>query len=182
MVGLAVGPDLCDRADGAGWAAANGLAAGAAACVAGDQRGELVGGRGGEDSRGDCAGGVAARARLGCGCSFAGIWTRRVRGGAGRSGSGGCGGGGFGDEPVVIAQRAGVPVWVGAERFAAGEAAEGLSECGGAQQVKSEMRDLPSAALRVRRQPDLRMTNHACICWMMGFSIGGWRGRWMWCW
>ena len=30
----------------------------------------------------------------------------------------------FGDEPVVIAQRAGVAVWVGAERFAAGEAAE----------------------------------------------------------
>jgi tetraacyldisaccharide 4'-kinase len=30
----------------------------------------------------------------------------------------------FGDEPVVIAQRTGVPVWVGAERFAAGSAAE----------------------------------------------------------
>ena len=30
----------------------------------------------------------------------------------------------FGDEPVVIAQRAGVPVWVGAKRSAAGEAAE----------------------------------------------------------
>jgi tetraacyldisaccharide 4'-kinase len=30
----------------------------------------------------------------------------------------------FGDEPVVIAQAAGVPVWVGAERFAAGQAAE----------------------------------------------------------
>jgi tetraacyldisaccharide 4'-kinase len=30
----------------------------------------------------------------------------------------------FGDEPVVIA-RAGVPVWVGADRFAAGRAAEG---------------------------------------------------------
>jgi tetraacyldisaccharide 4'-kinase len=30
----------------------------------------------------------------------------------------------FGDEPVVIARRAGVPVWVGAERFAAGKAAE----------------------------------------------------------
>ena len=29
---------------------------------------------------------------------------------------------------------------------------------------------------------DLRMTNHGCICWMMGFSIGGWRGLWMWCW
>jgi tetraacyldisaccharide 4'-kinase len=30
----------------------------------------------------------------------------------------------FGDEPVMIAQRADVPVWVGAERFAAGVAAE----------------------------------------------------------
>ena len=30
----------------------------------------------------------------------------------------------FGDEPVVMARRAGVPVWVGAERFAAGQAAE----------------------------------------------------------
>ena len=34
----------------------------------------------------------------------------------------------FGDEPVVIAQRAGVPVWVGAERFAAGLAAENDQE------------------------------------------------------
>jgi len=30
----------------------------------------------------------------------------------------------FGDEPALIAARAGVPVWVGAERFAAGAAAE----------------------------------------------------------
>ncbi len=30
----------------------------------------------------------------------------------------------FGDEPVMIARAAGVPVWVGAERFAAGVAAE----------------------------------------------------------
>ena len=40
----------------------------------------------------------------------------------------------FGDEPVVIAQRAGVPVWVGAERFAVGEAAEGFAASGGEQQ------------------------------------------------
>jgi len=33
----------------------------------------------------------------------------------------------FGDEPVVIARRTGVPVWVGAERFAAGLAAEAAS-------------------------------------------------------
>jgi tetraacyldisaccharide 4'-kinase len=33
----------------------------------------------------------------------------------------------FGDEPVVIAQRAGVSVWVGAARFAAGIAAEASS-------------------------------------------------------
>jgi tetraacyldisaccharide 4'-kinase len=30
----------------------------------------------------------------------------------------------FGDEPVAIAQRTGVPVWVGAERYAAGRATE----------------------------------------------------------
>ncbi len=30
----------------------------------------------------------------------------------------------YGDEPVMIARAAGVPVWVGAERFAAGKAAE----------------------------------------------------------
>lgn len=30
----------------------------------------------------------------------------------------------FGDEPVAIARRLGVPVWVGADRFAAGQAAE----------------------------------------------------------
>ncbi len=33
----------------------------------------------------------------------------------------------FGDEPVVIARRAGVPVWVGAQRFMAGMAAEGAA-------------------------------------------------------
>ena len=32
----------------------------------------------------------------------------------------------FGDEPVAMAQRLGVPVWVGADRFAAGRAAEGF--------------------------------------------------------
>lgn len=31
----------------------------------------------------------------------------------------------FGDEPVLIAERAAVPVWVGASRYAAGRAAEG---------------------------------------------------------
>ena len=61
----------------------------------------------------------------------------------------------FGDEPVMMARRLGVPVWVGAERFAAGTAAEA------------------SGAIQVRG---------ACICWMMGFSIAGWRGRWMWWW
>jgi tetraacyldisaccharide 4'-kinase len=32
----------------------------------------------------------------------------------------------FGDEPVLIARRTGVPVWVGADRFAAGGLAEGF--------------------------------------------------------
>ena len=32
----------------------------------------------------------------------------------------------FGDEPMLMARRLGVPVWVGADRFAAGSAAEGV--------------------------------------------------------
>ncbi len=36
----------------------------------------------------------------------------------------------FGDEPVVIAQRLRVPVWVGANRFAAGQAAEAAAGMG----------------------------------------------------
>jgi tetraacyldisaccharide 4'-kinase len=49
--------------------------------------------------------------------------------GYGRSGSGvelvvGTDTARYGDEPVIISQRAEVPVWVGADRFAAGESAE----------------------------------------------------------
>jgi tetraacyldisaccharide 4'-kinase len=40
----------------------------------------------------------------------------------------------FGDEPVVIAQRAGVDVWVGAERYAAGLAAEAQGRSTGVPQ------------------------------------------------
>jgi tetraacyldisaccharide 4'-kinase len=36
----------------------------------------------------------------------------------------------FGDETVLIAQRTGVPVWVGADRFRAGEAAEDVEKAG----------------------------------------------------
>ncbi len=45
----------------------------------------------------------------------------------------------FGDEPVLIARRTGVPVWVGAERFAAGQAAEDLAAAGeeGARQERN---------------------------------------------
>ena len=35
----------------------------------------------------------------------------------------------FGDEPVVIAERAGVPVWVAGSRYAAGRAAESRTSC-----------------------------------------------------
>ncbi len=35
----------------------------------------------------------------------------------------------FGDEPCLIAERTGLPVWVGAGRFAAGQAAEGRLSC-----------------------------------------------------
>lgn len=61
-----------------------------------------------------------------------GWWVNVLSRGYGRSGSGverveadlDGAAGRFGDEPVLIAQRAAVPVWVGAERFAAGQAAE----------------------------------------------------------
>ena len=96
------------------------------------------------------------RARVGSGCAFAGIWAEgsgveRVDPEADDAARR------FGDEPVVIARRTGVPVWVGAERFAAG---------------------------RRRRRVPARIEEllAVCICWMMGFSIGSWRGLWMWCW
>ena len=94
----------------------------------------------------------------------------------------------YGDEPMVIAQRTGVPVWVGAERFAAGSAAEELRRV-----KKIDFSDR-------KRKPGLKPLNQraiqgaesnpasserrlaAYICWMMDFSIAGWRGRWMWRW
>jgi tetraacyldisaccharide 4'-kinase len=59
----------------------------------------------------------------------------------------------FGDEPVLMARRAGAEVWVGGDRFAAGVRAEGKS------------------ALTL-----------SAPSWMMVSSIGGWAGRWMLCW
>jgi tetraacyldisaccharide 4'-kinase len=44
---------------------------------------------------------------------------------------GGGAAGRFGDEPVLIARRTGAPVWVGADRFAAGVAAEVAAEAPG---------------------------------------------------
>jgi tetraacyldisaccharide 4'-kinase len=59
----------------------------------------------------------------------------------------------FGDEPVLIAMRAGVPVWVGAERFAAGVA----GEAGEAERVGAMGREADSfAALRNDKQGVLR--------------------------
>src|ERR1035437_10311418 len=56
----------------------------------------------------------------------------------------------FGDEPVLIARRAGVPVWVGADRFAAGEAGE-------AERVGASGREADSSAsLRNDKQETLR--------------------------
>ena len=53
-----------------------------------------------------------------------------------------------GDEPVLLAQRSGVPVYVGADRYQAGAMAE---------------------------QSGAYAKDRWCICWMMGFNIGGWR-------
>ncbi len=63
----------------------------------------------------------------------------------------------YGDEPVLLAQRAagiGAEVFVGAERYEAGLIAEKTA-----------------AAERAR----------SCMCWTMGFSMGGWRGTSTWC-
>ena len=54
----------------------------------------------------------------------------------------------FGDEPVAMAQRLRVPVWVGVDRFAAGQAAEGF---GAGEQTADS-----SAALRNDKQGALR--------------------------
>ena len=67
----------------------------------------------------------------------------------------------FGDEPVVIAQRTGAAVWVGAERFAAGAAAESYAV--GEREADSSFDKLgvrreadSSAALRNDKQGALR--------------------------
>jgi tetraacyldisaccharide 4'-kinase len=67
----------------------------------------------------------------------------------------------FGDEPVVIAQRTGVAVWVGAERFVAGAAAEnyaaGEREAAHSfEKVRVQREADSSAALRNDKQLALR--------------------------
>ena len=66
----------------------------------------------------------------------------------------------FGDEPVVVAQRAGVPVWVGKERFEAGKAAEGAEGEHGAEpsfdKIGVRREADSSASLRNDKQEVLR--------------------------
>jgi tetraacyldisaccharide 4'-kinase len=57
----------------------------------------------------------------------------------------------FGDEPVMIARAAGVPVWVGAERFAAGLAAE--------QESKQQRTQRPQRETQ-RPQHETQMPQH----------------------
>ncbi|MDR3745107.1 MAG: tetraacyldisaccharide 4'-kinase [Acidobacteriaceae bacterium] len=54
----------------------------------------------------------------------------------------------FGDEPTLIAQKAGVPVWVGAERFAAGVAAESFAAGGGEADSSASLRNDKQESLR----------------------------------
>jgi tetraacyldisaccharide 4'-kinase len=61
----------------------------------------------------------------------------------------------FGDEPVAMAQRLRVPVWVGVDRFAAGQAAEGF---GAGEQAADS-----SAALRNDKQGGLRNDNRKWV-------------------
>jgi tetraacyldisaccharide 4'-kinase len=60
----------------------------------------------------------------------------------------------FGDEPTLIARRAGVPVWVGADRFAAGRLAESAesaqaTEPAGAAESRASARALHLHALHI---------------------------------
>ncbi len=119
----------------------------------------------------------------------------------------------FGDEPVMIARtlqskgcadgshpsriergmdgapssEAGseIPVWVGAERFAAGVAAEAVEERLIAASDRRPGAKAPESTGFIQGAEAPAASEEqgvGCICWMMGFSIGGWRGRWMWCW
>jgi tetraacyldisaccharide 4'-kinase len=60
----------------------------------------------------------------------------------------------FGDEPVAMAQRLSVPVWVGADRFAAGQAAEGFGA--GEQTADSSAALHPSEQRPLAGDPALR--------------------------
>jgi tetraacyldisaccharide 4'-kinase len=69
----------------------------------------------------------------------------------------------FGDEPVMIARKAGVPVWVGAERFAAGVAAESAEGAEGEHEAEPSFDKIgvrreadSSASLRNDKQEALR--------------------------
>ena len=69
----------------------------------------------------------------------------------------------FGDEPVVIAQRAGVAVWVGAERFAAGAAAEDYAASAGEADS--------SAALRNDRQKRAHLLDDGFQHWRLARTV-----------
>ena len=58
----------------------------------------------------------------------------------------------YGDEPTLIAQRTGIPVWVGASRFAAGTAAEQQAADDAAEQAEASER---KPARRTRDEHDL---------------------------
>ena len=72
----------------------------------------------------------------------------------------------FGDEPVLIARTAEVPVWVGSDRYAVGVAAEGRLQILSRSRFSSRMTERKARAAMLAREAEF-------ICWMMGFSIGG---------
>ncbi len=92
-----------------------------AAALAGDQHWQSIDGRLGKDAARNLAGSVADGEGLSRGCAVARLWRRtstplRVdpNGSADE----------FGDEPLLIAREASVPVYVAAERYEAGQLAE----------------------------------------------------------
>jgi tetraacyldisaccharide 4'-kinase len=61
----------------------------------------------------------------------------------------------FGDEPTLIAQKAGVQVWVGAERFAAGVAAENFAADGGEADSSASLRNDKQESLQNDKQKSM---------------------------
>ena len=80
----------------------------------------------------------------------------------------------FGDEPLVIAREARVPVYVAAERYEAGLLAEADAEQGSGTRGHKSPAGAPGRERGSKGARDL-----VCICSMMAFSIASLRAMWI---